>query len=194
MKTLHSMKFLFFICFLTITTVSLAQTGNAFGLKGGLNYNSNGDFTNELQAENSTKNIGFHLGIFAKLDAGPIYLRPEFVFTRTSSSYTAENLIISKLDVPVLLGLDILGPLSVFAGPDFQYILSNDFGNLSIDNPENQFTIGAQFGLGLNFEDFGIDIRYERGLSENEAELTGVIDSRIDTRPDQIILSLSVKL
>ncbi len=194
MKTRYPMRLLFFISFLTITTITFAQNGNAFGLKGGLNYNSNGDFTNEFAAESATKNIGFHLGLFAKLDAGPIYLRPEFVFTRTSSEYTAENLIISKLDVPILVGLDIIGPLSVFAGPDLQYILSNDFGDLSIDNPENQFTIGAQFGLGLNFEQFGIDIRYERGLSENEAELTGVIDSRVDTRPDQIILSLSVKL
>lgn len=194
MKTLHIMKFLLFISFLTITTLSLAQNGNAFGFKGGLNYNSNGDFTNELQIENADKNIGFHLGVFAKLDAGPIYLRPEFVFTRTSSAYTVENLIISKLDVPVLVGLDILGPLSIFLGPDFQYILSNNFGDLNIEDPENQFTVGAQFGLGLNFEGFGIDIRYERGLTENEVLLTGVEDSRIDTRPEQIILGLSVKL
>ena len=188
------MKKLSLILSLLFMAAGYAQTGNAFGIKGGLNYNSNGDFSNTLTTEMASKNIGFHLGIFGKLDAGPIYLRPEFVFTRTSSEYTAENLIISKVDVPLLVGLDILGPLSVFAGPDLQYILSNDFGNLTIENPENQFTIGAQFGLGLNFEDFGIDIRYERGLTENEAELTGVVDSRVDTRPEQIILSLSVKL
>lgn len=194
MKTCNTMRLLFFICLFAISSITFAQNGNAFGLKGGLNYNSNGDFSSQVQTENGDRNIGFHLGVFAKIDAGPIYLRPEFIYTRTSSGYTTENLIISKLDVPVLVGLDILGPLSVFAGPDLQYILSNDFGNISIDEPENQFTIGAHFGLGLNFEQFGIDIRYERGLSENEALLTGVPDSRVDTRPDQIILSLSVKL
>lgn len=188
------MRLLLLISFLSITAISFSQKGNGFGLKGGLNYNSNGDFSTELQTENSNKNIGFHLGVFAKLDAGPIYLRPEFVYTRTSSGYTAENLIISKLDVPVLVGLDIFEAFSVFAGPDLQYILSNDFGNLSIEEPENEFTIGAHFGVGINFEQFGIDIRYERGLTENEALLTGVPDARVDTRPDQIILSLSVKL
>jgi len=188
------MRLLLLISFLSITTISFSQKGNGFGVKGGLNYNSNGDFSIELQTENADKNIGFHVGVFGKLDAGPIYLRPEFLFTRTSSGYNSENLIISKLDVPVLIGLDIFEAFSVFAGPDLQFILSNDFGNLSIEDPENQFTIGAQFGVGLNFEDFGIDVRYERGLSENEALLTGVPDSRVDTRPDQIILSLSVKL
>ena len=186
-------KIFFILLFFPIVTIS-AQTGNAFGIKGGLNYNSNGDYTNELQIENGSKNIGFHLGVFGKLDAGPIYLRPELIYTRTSSEYRAQDLIISKIDVPILVGLDILGPLSVFAGPDLQYILSNDFGSNNIGDPENEFTIGAQFGVGLNFEQFGIDIRYERGLSENEALLTGVPDSRVDTRPEQIILSLSVKL
>ncbi len=186
-------KIFFILLFIPIITIS-AQTGNAFGIKGGLNYNSNGDYINELQIENGSKNIGFHIGVFGKLDAGPIYLRPELIYTRTSSEYWVEDLIISKIDVPILVGLDILGPLSVFAGPDLQYILSNDFGNINIEDPENEFTIGAQFGVGLNFEQFGIDIRYERGLSENEALLTGVPDSRVDTRPEQIILSLSVKL
>ncbi|EDM43466.1 hypothetical protein SCB49_00415 [unidentified eubacterium SCB49] len=189
------MRFLFLISFLSITTFSFAQSGSGFGLKGGLNYNSNGEFTREFQAnESSSKNIGFHLGVFGKLDAGPIYLRPEFVYTRTSSEYPVEDLIISKIDIPVLVGVDILGPLSVFAGPDFQYILSSDFGNINIEDPEDQFTIGAQFGVALNFQQFGLDIRYERGLSENEALLTGVTESRVDTRPEQIILSLSVKL
>ncbi|WP_415370889.1 outer membrane beta-barrel protein [Patiriisocius sp. Uisw_047] len=188
------MKNVFFVMSLLLCLHTFAQQGTAFGLKGGLNYNSNGDFTSEVQVQNATKSVGFHLGVYGKLDAGPIYIRPELVYTRTSSEYKVENLIISKLDVPVLVGLDISGPLSVFAGPDFQYILSNDFGSVSIEDPENQCTVGAQFGLALNFEFFGIDIRYERGLSENEALLTGVPGSRIDTRPDQIILGLSVKL
>ncbi len=188
------MRFLFLISFLTITTVSFAQKGNAFGFKGGLNYNNNGNFSSELLTEDGDRRIGFHVGIFAKADIGPIYVRPELVYTRTSSEFTADNLIISKIDVPLLLGLDILGPLSVFAGPDLQYILSNDFGNFNIDDPEDQFTIGVHLGAALNFENFGIDVRYERGLSENEADIFGIEESRVDTRPDQLILSLSVKL
>jgi hypothetical protein len=48
-------------------------------------------------------------------------------------------------------------------------------------------------------EDFGNDpdFRYERGFSDNEAtfintNITNVEADRIDTRPDQLILSLSV--
>jgi len=197
-KTFHfnyiPVKKLLLILFLFPVISLNAQNGNAFGLKGGLNFNSNGQFSNDITSENATKNIGFHVGVFGKLDAGPIYIRPELIYTRTSSEYSIEDLIISKVDVPVLLGIDVLGPISVFLGPDFQYILSNDLGDINIDDAENEFTVGAQFGVGLNFEQFGIDLRYERGLSKNEANLTGVSNSRVDTRPEQLILSLSVKL
>ena len=60
-------------------------------------------------------------------------------------------------------------------------------------------SVGLNFGIALNFEKFGLDLRYERGFSANEAtfidnNLGNGVYSRIDTRPDQIILSLSVNL
>lgn len=188
------MKNFCLFCFVLFTSIVLAQKGNGFGVKGGLNFSANGDFTTPTLSETPERNIGFHLGVFGKLDAGPIYLRPELVYTRTQSEFTIDNLIVSKFDVPLLVGLDIFDSLSVFAGPSLQYIVNNDFEEITLQAPENDFTIGAQLGVGINFEHFGIDLRYERGLTENEALLTGVPESRVDTRPDQFILSLSVKL
>jgi hypothetical protein len=100
----------------------------------------------------------------------------------------------SKLDLPVLLGFKVIGPLSVFAGPDFQYILNTDFDGVTLGDVENDFTVGLHLGAGVNLGNLGVDLRYERGLSSNEANFVGLSDQRLDTRPSQFILSLWVKL
>ena len=103
-----------------------------------------------------------------------------------------------KLDMPLLVGLKVLGPLHVFAGPSLQYILDTDFDNLTVDNVENDFSVGLNFGIGLNLKRLGIDLRYERGFSDNEATFIDnnnlISMDRLDTRPEQLILSLSYRL
>lgn len=188
------MKRVLLVYFLFVTSFAIAQKEGGFGIKGGLNFAGNGDFTTESLTEAPDRNVGFHLGVFGKIDLGPLFVRPEVVYTRTQSDFRSNKLIISKFDVPVLIGVEFFDLLSVFAGPSLQYIVDNEFENIALDAPENDFTIGAQLGVGLNFEQFGIDLRYERGLTENEAILTNVPDSRVDTRPDQFILGLSVAL
>jgi hypothetical protein len=177
-----------------------AQTGTGFGIKGGLNYNGNGDFfdTAENVVRSPDRNVGYHIGVFGKL-GNKIYLRPELVYTSTTSDYREGDLKINKLDVPVLLGLKIIGPLNVFAGPSFQYILNSKFDGVTFDDIENDFTVGLNIGAGVNLGKFGIDVRYERGLNENEinfinTNITNLNGDRVDTRPDQIILSLSLKI
>ena len=177
-----------------------AQTGPAFGIKAGLNYNANGDYfeSAEAAAQDPGRNVGYHLGVFGKL-GNRVYLRPELVFTRTKSEYDDGDFNMSKLDLPVLVGGKIIGPLHVFAGPAFQLILDTEFDGITIDDVENDFTVGLNIGAGLNLGRFGVDLRYERGFSENEAtfintNITNLEADRIDTRPDQLILSLSLAL
>ncbi|NRD21427.1 PorT family protein [Winogradskyella eckloniae] len=175
-----------------------AQNKSSFGFKGGLNYGANGDYFDSvsLNSSNPDQNIGYHLGIFGKI-GNKIYLRPEVVYTVTKSDYNNNDFNIKKIDVPVLVGLKVLGPLSVFAGPSAQYILETDFHGLEIDDVQEDFTVGLNFGIGINFNKIGIDLRYERGFGENEARFIEdniTRNSRIDTRPEQLILSLSIGL
>lgn len=179
---------------------SLAQNGTGFGIKGGLNYNGNGDYFESISsnAEHPDRNIGYHLGFFGKF-GDRLYFRPELVYTSTKSDYNNGDFKMNKLDAPLLIGLKILGPLNVFAGPSLQYILDMDFNGININDIENDFTVGLNFGFGVEINKIGIDLRYERGFNNNEANfidnnLGGSVSSRIDTRPEQLILSLSVKL
>ena len=192
----------------TLLTVALAlfsmaafaQKDSGFGVKAGLNYNANGDYFESAgeAARNPDRNVGFHLGVWGKL-GNKLYVRPELIYTKTKSDYNGDDFDMSKLDLPVLVGTKVIGPLHVFAGPAFQYILDTEFDGISIDNVENDFTVGLHIGAGVNLGRLGIDLRYERGFSENEGRfintnITTVGDSRIDTRPDQLILSLSLAL
>lgn len=177
-----------------------AQNGSGFGIKGGLNYNGNGDYFESVSAnaENPDRNVGYHLGIFGKI-GDKLYFKPELVYSRTKSSYDNDDFIMKKIDAPLLVGVKVLGPISVFGGPSLQYIVDTEFDGITIDDVNDDFTVGLNFGIGLNFSKFGIDLRYERGFSDNEATFinnnigTGVV-SRIDTRPEQLIVSLSIIL
>ena len=179
-----------------IPSVLFSQEESGLGILAGLNFASTGALVDETTSisENPSRNVGYHLGLFGKADFGLLYLRPELKYTHTKSEYTRATLIVDKLDAPLLVGLDLHRHLSVFAGPSLQYVLDTDLEDVTIEDVQNDFTVGIQIGIGLNIENLGVDLRYERGLNENEANLTGFVQSRIDTRADQIILGFSLNI
>lgn len=194
-------KLILLVALTTTCTFTFAQSGNSFGIKGGLNYNANGNYFESIStnAENPDRNIGYHIGVYGKL-GDRLYFRPELVYTSTKSEYDSGDFNMKKVDVPLLVGIKVLGPISVFGGPSLQYILDSDdgFDGISINSIENDFSVGLNFGAAINFNKFAIDLRYERGLNSNEASFLDNndidISNRLDTRPDQLILSLSVSL
>ncbi|MFV9550551.1 outer membrane beta-barrel protein [Algibacter sp. PT7-4] len=194
------MRNLFFILIIAmaIPSITMAQTAQGFGLKGGLNYNANGDYFESINNnyKNPDRNVGYHIGVFGKI-GNQVYFRPEVVYTSTKSDYDDDSFKMQKLDAPLLVGVKVLGPLSVFGGPSLQYILDSEFDGIAINDVEDDFSVGLNFGIGLNFNKLGIDLRYERGFSDNEATFlgnNGINTNRLDTRPDQLILSLSILL
>ena len=202
-------KSLLLAAFALIGFTAFAQKDSGFGIKAGLNYNQNGDLSfKQVQSAGedliagSDGKVGYHVGFYGKFDMPKIYIRPELIYTKTKSSYEVDggtnNYDVSKIDLPVLLGYKLIGPLHLFAGPAFQYILSNDLEDVELDNLKNDFTIGAHFGVGVTLGNIGLDVRYERGFSKNEAEFIGDnitdISGRVDSRPSQIIFGLSLNL
>ena len=199
-------KYLTIIMF-CITSAAMAQSG--FGVKGGLNYADNGEMTysdvtgaGEDILEGGESKMGYHFGVYYQASILGFFLRPELVYTTTKSSYQfgqqETDYNVSKIDLPVLVGAKVLGPVTVFAGPSLQYIVENDFEGFDLGEVEEEFTIGAQLGAGIQFGRLGLDVRYERALKENEAEFmdleSGEGPRRVDTRPSQIIFGLSLSL
>ena len=100
--------------------------------------------------------------------------------------------------MPVLFGYKILGPLSIFAGPSFQYILKEKGTDVNLGELKEDFTVGLQLGTRLKLGRFGLGIRFERGLNDNEVIILGNnnvdIAGRLDTRAKQWIISASYVL
>lgn len=205
------MKNVVMFLFLCYSFSIVAQDkGVNFGVKAGLNYGDNGkieisDITNvgsNALSENADDRVGYHFGVFLRGNiTDNLYIKPELQYTQNSSSYDLEGATrdykIKKIDAPILVGTKIIGPLHVFGGPSLQYIVDNDLDDVRLGDVKNEFTVGLQFGVGLQLGRLNVDIRYERGLSDNQAQ---AIDDntgqtiRIDSRPNQLILSLGLDL
>lgn len=192
-----------------VLAFGISQTTNAqfsYGIKAGINYNNNGDVTfksagNDI-VNGAKSRSGFHAGLWfrGKIPVLGLYLRPELVYTQVKSEYLYKgsntDYDFKKLDVPILVGTKVLGFGNVFIGPSFQYIIDDSFkfSNLSSDDFK-KFSVGMQMGFGVEFGALGIDVRWERGLSNSEAIFVdNNINVTIDNRTNQIIFGVSFRL
>ncbi len=197
----------------TLLFLSFAFTAQAqldFGLKGGLNYDFSGDIndlsTNIQSSADDIKHgadtkMGYHMGVWFKVNFLNIFLKPEFVYTQIEKQYdiaSISSIKTKKIDIPVVLGTKILGPLYVFAGPSFQYILENDFSVKTSEVAMDEFTVGLNLGAGVEFGKLGLEVRWEKGITQDEkAKIITNLSTQnfeIDNRPNQIIFSLNYKL
>jgi hypothetical protein len=185
--------------FLLIGTTLMAQVDSGLGITAGLNYGSTGDLRENGQTiiDNPDEKIGYHVGVYWKIDLPFLYLRPELKYTQLSNEYRGDQFDVQKIDAPLLLGTKIVGPLHVFAGPSLQYIVDTKLEDTSLSDVQNEWSVGAQFGVGVNLGNLGIDVRYERGFTDNEVTFIRnniAAQGTLDTRPEQIILAISLKL
>ena len=205
------MKKIIFACFLLTLVTKNSQAQLQFGLKGGVNYNSDSfeSVSNDVLNGAKTK-TGIHTGLWvrAKLPIIGFYIRPEVVYTELNNSVNYESPFSApkttdfkfrKIDVPVLIGKKFLGIGNVFAGPSFQYILSSDFELNDLREVSTEsFSLGIQLGAGIELGRLGIDLRWERGLSKTETVFVDntIFDSNFnfDKRVSHIIFGISYKL
>jgi hypothetical protein len=198
-------KVILTICLIfAYTQISTAQI--QFGVKGGLNYNSNS--VQEVGTDifdGAESKTGYHAGIWLRIKVPVIgfYIRPELVYTNLKSELTLKgtgtiaNYDFQKIDIPVLFGKKILGIGNIFVGPSFQYILDSEFDISDVSDVEtDNFSMGIQFGGGVELGKLGIDLRWERSFSGIESSFINNLGNSVDfdTRVNQIIIGLSYRL
>ena len=201
-------KLVFTILTLTLLNVSFAQKIDV-GVKAGLNYNFGGDLSELVQgAADNFQNVitgaddkaGYHVGFWLKAKLLGFYIRPEIIYSELNNSYNSSftglntDFNTKKIDIPILLGKKVFGPLHVYAGPSFQYILDSDFSvNQIQDIKTNDFSVGLQIGTGLELGRLGVDVRWEKGFSNDLDGRFLNTNIRVDNRPNQIIFGLSYR-
>ncbi len=192
---------------LVFVGTNLSAQNASFGIKGGLNFGATGEYESIGDAsgdfmssfEDGESKTGFHAGLFAKFELLGIFIQPELMYTELNTEYPAFDYKLSKIDAPVLVGINILGPLNIKAGPSFQYILDNKAkgSGIDIEDVDKDITIGYQLGAGVELGRLGLDARYEGAFTDNTAfglNETASESFTVDSRPSQWIISVSYAL
>ena len=208
-----------FILFFLLTANMLVAQGN-LGVNFGLNDDNFGSIENiktkvddyNLDLKNST---GFQLGLFTEIDLITFYIRPEInlIFSKSkngtaftnidnSTSILNESINIAEhtykstdIQVPIIFGYKVLGPISLFAGPTFKYNLSNS-SNFDLEEIKDKYNLSILLGTRVKIRSFSVGLRFERGLNNNElliinANGIDLDNANIDTTTNKLSLNLS---
>ena len=206
-----------FILFFLITCSSLVAQGN-LGVNFGLNDDNFGSIENiktkiddyDLDLKNST---GFQLGLFTEIDLITFYIRPEInlifskskngtAFTSANNNILIESINIAEhtykstdVQVPIIFGYKVLGPISIFAGPTFKYNLSNS-SNFDLEEIEDKYNLSLLLGTRVKIKSVSLGLRYERGLNNDElliikANGIDIDNANIDTTTNKLSLNIS---
>jgi hypothetical protein len=223
------MKKIFFTIALAFTAIQFSNAQISFGVKGGMNIDINSEASKYIDLPtgftlDTDKSSGYHAGVWlrVKVPVVGLYVRPEINFTNLSSEYTigyqngpldetaTAAFDITKIDVPVLLGLKVLKFGNIFIGPNFQYLTKSELSlsapGLSLDSTDDtideELSIGMVAGVGLEVWKLGLDVRFETGFNipdenigaGNATETVNAIASALANKnPNQIIIGLSYK-
>jgi len=189
----------------------LYAQGN-LGFQFGLNDDNFGSIENfrskidnyDLNLKNST---GFHFGFFTEIDLITFYIRPElnliFSKSKNAAAYSSDEGIkiaehkfrSSEIQLPIIFGYKIFGPISVFGGPSFKYNLSNS-SNFNLDEIKDKYTLSLLLGTTFKIRSISVGIRYERGLNNNEvliinANGVDLDEANVDLTTNKLSLNIS---
>jgi hypothetical protein len=208
-QSLH-LLFIFLFC----TLISSAQE-YSFGVKGGVNYNQVGDlFSIGGSIQTGTPNVtytpgsemGTQFGAFLNFRFDRFFIRPEIMMSTLKSTYEFPTKPgeweAKRLDVPLLFGYTFYHPVSVYVGPTFSGIT-----DLELTGPESpidykESSMGINIGVLVDFDRFGVDIRYEYGLSKVEEQRVDVhkavygvnLADLLEYNPSQFMISVHVNI
>ncbi|MEP0711894.1 porin family protein [Algoriphagus sp.] len=190
---------------LSLALLAFALTGYSQGFslgpKVGLSQTELDLKSDQFKSGNSK--FGYHVGLFARIGLGPLYLQPEVLYTQTQGQFTFDpadapikdyEADFNRVDIPVMLGFKMFNFLRIQAGPIASINVNSelkDAGN-TVQNVEfKDATIGYQAGLGIDIGNLIIDAKYESSLDEVSGN---VGNFSTDQRVNQWILSVGFKL
>jgi hypothetical protein len=155
-------------------TVNAQHSAQKFtiGIKGGLNaYNINNDNGTDYKSR-----VGFHAGLLGHLHLAPqLALQPEVVYSQQGAVAELANvetkLNLGYINVPILIQYMFDNGFRIQAGPQLGLLLGakSKVGGNETDIKDNFKSIDFGIGAGIGYVDpssgFGVDARYNLGLS-----------------------------
>jgi len=173
----------FVLCAFAVNTNAQIE----FGGKAGVNftnfsYSSDINF-GEITGEDVTGGFaelreakwrtGFHAGVYALLDIGALSLQPEILWSQKGVKEYSGNdeIVLNYLSIPVMVGFQPFDFLHLQVGPEFSFLMSNNYkfegqDDREIDDWYATSDLGLAIGTSIDWPGPGLlSIRYVHGLS-----------------------------
>lgn len=157
------MKKLILIVFTSIICTSLSAQGLDFGIKAGANFAT---FSDATGFSNKT---GFVFGVFAGAKLGEsVGLQADLLYSQQGAKFDGGEIDLNYVNVPVVLKYYITESINLQAGPQFGFVVDDNFKELpgSIAEAES-FDLTGVAGIGFELP-LGIRAsgRYHFGLTK----------------------------
>ncbi|MBP1166449.1 opacity protein-like surface antigen [Chryseobacterium sp. PvR013] len=167
---------------ISCTIETKAQQTPAFhiGVKGGVNFTKTSTESSSLEGKYG---FGYQAGVMTRMDLGKLYLQGEALFNKRKTTYESQDGSSSKLswnaiDIPVVVGYKLIKTddfnVRIFAGGVYSYAFNNKISTsqalLEGFKKFDKSNIGVTGGLGLDYKNFTVDLRYETSLSSISKE------------------------
>ena len=190
-------KLVLFIVALMIGLGAQAGSPLKWGVKAGMNYHTVGEPTNLGRDVVDAKNrVGWHAGLQASWQVSRVFsIDPELVFSRNSynlipSVGTGGIAYLNTIDVPVILGVKIIGPLKLQGGININVM--TDSGVKGEDNPfrfsASSQALGYLLGVGVDLGHINITARYNGFFRQSESS---VAFNKLQTTDDLLKMQVS---
>ena len=207
-EKVNAMRLIYFLLFASSGLLAQGNLGFQFGLNddnfGSIENISNKIDNYNLDIKNST---GFQFGVFTEIDLITFYIRPElnliFSKSKNAAAYSLDEGIniaehsykSSEIQLPIIFGYKVLGPISVFGGPSFKYNLSNS-SSFNLEDIKDKYTLSLLLGSRVKIRSISVGLRYERGLNINEvlilnANGVDLDNANIDLTTNKLSLNIS---
>ena len=190
-----------------MTQTSLSAQSYSYGVTGGAHVAQvevdpfSIDPNQPLETMSFTATGGYHLGLYARLGLGLVYLQPQMWFTELNQAVTYTDgagstqtvpWTLRRLDIPLEVGVK-MGPLLLLAAPIWSAPISQVSAVQSVTPSSGSW--GGQIGVGVKFGPVQLTARYEGSLQPLGDQVSiGGTAYPTDSRISQLITSLSVKL
>lgn len=125
-------------------------------------------FTDVIQGKNI---YGVEIGPFANVKLGPFYVRPELLYNFRRGEVVYKDMIeenernvsfnMHRLEVPVLIGLYVLGPLAIEVGPVYNYAFAVTESYNANEVQIGRNGVGYRAGVTLDVSSLILNVSYE---------------------------------
>lgn len=169
------------LCIISSVKIYAQQTPSFhIGVKGGTSFTKTSTESSSLEGKYG---FGYQAGIMTRMDIGKLYVQGEALFNKRKTSYEAKDGNSAKLswnaiDIPVVVGYKVVKTddfnVRVFAGGVYSYAFNNKIStSQAVAEGFKNFdksNIGITGGVGVDYKNFTVDLRYENGLSNISKE------------------------